>query len=419
MRPPPEGVAQARSPGTEREDRQREHPDAPRHHAGALGVVAREIGGCRDVGHLEEAEGRRREDEGGDDPQRSAPHWRRRTGTANIAMNPTGRVSAPSSMSRWREPLGRQLAVAAGPDRRVDDDVPDLGHEHDDGGEGGGDPERVGQVVGEHETRQGAEAARPDAARGIPRGLGAGEAVTGHAPQYVRPSTPPKGGSQRQLARVAAQQPPPSGRQRSHRPPEQRQPCRGRRHVVQWPLAEDEEERTRAGQPRGHRRGPVEGQVARRAGAGRGAGRWRAPAPRPCCGSPVRARSRAAHRTRWRRRRPRVLEARHPAEGPSSGTNTHTTALAAMTRPVPIAVTVVRDDRVARREQDSPSRRPLQGRHDRAGAVVRGARDDRPRDRPEEREHRGEAGTVPRRRVGRRGLGVVGDVDARRALPGR
>jgi hypothetical protein len=159
-------VAQCRGAATESQDRHREHHDARGQEAGAFVVAVGELGGQGDVGHLEQAERR-----GGAEERHQDPHGpgggpeRGRHGEGqqeeHRQQDAAGDHEAPAGA------VPGTLAVAGGTDDRVDHDVPHLGEGDDEPCRQGGHTERVGEVVDEHETGQGAKPAGADRAHGI------------------------------------------------------------------------------------------------------------------------------------------------------------------------------------------------------------------------------------------------------------
>lgn len=149
--------------GEQDAQRQRGHP--PGHQGRPLVRVVGDLGRLGDVGHLEAAVRRGRQQEGHGHPCRGLTRGSARSGEDQHEQR---RKGEPAGQHPW--PAGAPTALRAvrpAADPRVEDDVPRLGQEHHQAGDTGGDPEHVGQVVEEQQAGHRAEGRRPDGAHGV------------------------------------------------------------------------------------------------------------------------------------------------------------------------------------------------------------------------------------------------------------
>ena len=147
----PERVTDGRGRAAADEDREGEDRDPPRHEPGALVVVVGDLGRHRDVGHLEEAVGRRAGEVGHGHPSGREPLRRRR---AEEEQREGGREEQSGSDEEGSPAAVRvRRPVADAARDRVEHDVPRLGREDDDPGGRGRHAEPVGEVGQQEQAR--------------------------------------------------------------------------------------------------------------------------------------------------------------------------------------------------------------------------------------------------------------------------
>ena len=159
-------VADHRCGGTGQHDRERQDRDPPRHQPGALVVGRGDLGGHRDVGHLEEGVRRRREHEEDEHPAGLEPL------AAQVGRGEDQRERAGQHQPCSEQPgparAGRvEGAVADAAGDGVEDDVPGLRQEDDDARPQGRDAELVGEVGQQHQAGHRAEGAGRDRAAAV------------------------------------------------------------------------------------------------------------------------------------------------------------------------------------------------------------------------------------------------------------
>ena len=140
-----------------------EHDDPPGEQARARVVVVGELGGQRDVGHLEQAEGGRGGEEREEDPDAGC-RGREPAGTANVSTKPTGSASAPTRIHVRRVPVAASARSLRSPIHGSITTSHTLAAVTTSAGDQGGHAEGVGQVEHEHEAGQRREAAGADRA---------------------------------------------------------------------------------------------------------------------------------------------------------------------------------------------------------------------------------------------------------------
>ncbi len=163
---PPSAVPDDGRQRSSEEDRDGEERHAPGHERRALGRLVGELGGQRDVGHLEQGERGRGEDERQEHPHRGEARaqcrWDREDQDEGQGQQDPGQ---PQEGQAAADPCRRPVREPS--HDRQDDDVPRLRDSHDEGRSAGGDPQRVGQVVGQDQPRHGGEDACADRAEGV------------------------------------------------------------------------------------------------------------------------------------------------------------------------------------------------------------------------------------------------------------